>query len=85
MWIYTRLITKREPINRFGKLGFVLYRQIVKTDDIEPFNKGKRIRFEPSMNMREHEKYMDIRKNVVIEEFVDIVSRNARKGNLWKW
>lgn len=45
MKLYYRTITKREIINRFGKLGFVPYLQMVKTDDITPFNKGKRIKY----------------------------------------
>ena len=34
MKYYSREVTKREPINRFGKLGFVLYKEMVKTFDI---------------------------------------------------
>lgn len=45
MKYYERQITKREPINRFGKLGYIAYTQYVKTNDIEKFNKGKKIKF----------------------------------------
>lgn len=45
MKIYKREITKREEINRFGKLGFVRYVEYVRTDNIEPFNYRKRNRF----------------------------------------
>lgn len=45
MKYYTRTITKREPINKFGKLGYVAYDEYVKTNDIDKFNKGKKIRF----------------------------------------
>ena len=44
MKYYSREVTKREPINRFGKLGFVLYKEMVKTNDIDKFNKNKRIK-----------------------------------------
>ena len=44
MKYYSREVTKREPINRFGKLGFVLYKEMVKTNDIGKFNKNKRIK-----------------------------------------
>lgn len=45
MKYYTRTITKRETINKYGKLGYVSYDEYVKTNDITPFNKGKKIRF----------------------------------------
>ena len=45
MKYYERTITKREAINRFGKLGFVPYIERVKTNHIEEFNKGKKIHF----------------------------------------
>ena len=45
MKYYHRQITKREEINRWGKLGYIIYDEYVKTNDIAPFNKGKRIKF----------------------------------------
>lgn len=48
MKYYSREVTQREAINRFGKLGFVLYVEFFKTNNdevVEKFNKGKRIRF----------------------------------------
>lgn len=48
MKYYARKITKREAINRFGKLGFVPYIQAFKTNKeqvAEQFNKGKKIKF----------------------------------------
>ena len=68
MKYYSRQITKREAINRFGKLGFVLYTQYVKTNDIEKFNKGKRIRFVENADAR---KYLYHKKdNEIFEEVV---------------
>lgn len=46
MKYYDRYVTKREAINRFGKLGYVMYREVVLTDDISQFNYKKRIKFE---------------------------------------
>lgn len=45
MKVYIRRILKRVPINQFGKLGFEPFYEIVKTRDITPFNKRKRIKF----------------------------------------
>ena len=45
MKYYSRIVTKREKINRFGKLGYVPYLEYVKTNDIDKFNKRKRILF----------------------------------------
>lgn len=63
-----RTITKREPINRFGRLGFVAYGQYFKTDK-ESFlaeqNKGKRVRFEA---VKRDKKFLHIEKNRIYEE-----------------
>ena len=42
---YSREVTKRVPINKFGKLGFKNYQEMVMTDDISKFNHRKRIKF----------------------------------------
>lgn len=65
-----RTITKREPINRFGKLGFVAYKQYFKTDKESFFaeqNKGKRVRFE---SVKRDAKFLHIEKNRIYEERV---------------
>ena len=63
-----RVITKREPVNRFGRLGYVPYIQYFKTDK-ESFlanqNKGKKVRFE---SVKRDKKYMHIAKDTMIEE-----------------
>ena len=48
MKVYARVITKREPISRFGKLGFVEHAEVLinPTDDIlKEANYKKHIRF----------------------------------------
>lgn len=45
MKLYSREVTRRMPVNKFGRLGFVLVREYVATDDIDPFNKRKHIKF----------------------------------------
>lgn len=38
MAIYYRSILKREPINRWGRIGYREYLEIVQTEDISKFN-----------------------------------------------
>lgn len=45
MKLYSREVTRRMPVNRFGRLGFILVREYVATDDIDPYNKRKHIKF----------------------------------------
>lgn len=45
MTIYYRSILKREPINRWGRMGYREYIEIVRTDDISKYNYRKRIKF----------------------------------------
>lgn len=42
---YYRSILKREPINRFGRIGYREYLEIVQTEDISKFNYRKKIKF----------------------------------------
>lgn len=67
MKYYQRTVTKREPINRFGKLGYVPYVEHVKTNDITPYNKGKRILFEETKDKsfllhKEHDVVYSVKK-----------------------
>lgn len=45
MAIYYRSVLKREPINRWGRMGFREYLEIVQTDDISKFNYRKKLKF----------------------------------------
>lgn len=50
MNVYIRVITKREPINKFGKLGYVEHTEVLinPTDEIlKEANYKKHIRFKP--------------------------------------
>lgn len=42
---YYRSILKREPINRWGRMGYREYLEIVRTEDISKFNYRKKIKF----------------------------------------
>lgn len=43
--IYYRAVLKREPINRFGRIGYREYLEIVQTEDISKYNYRKKIKF----------------------------------------
>lgn len=45
MAIYYRTVLKREPINRYGRLGYREYLEIVQTEDISKFNYRKKLKF----------------------------------------
>ena len=45
LMIYYRAILKREPINRFGRIGYREYIEIVQTEDISIFNYRKKLKF----------------------------------------
>lgn len=45
MAIYYRSVLKREPVNRWGRMGYREYIEIVRTDDISKYNYRKRIKF----------------------------------------
>ena len=62
MKLYERAVSKRQAINKFGKLGYVRYLEFVLTDDIEQFNKRKRIKFTESERFKQL-KAMEIVRN----------------------
>ena len=43
--MYNREVTKREAVNKFGRLGYVLYSETVVTDDIDKYNARKKIKY----------------------------------------
>lgn len=43
--LYERQVTKRAPVNKFGRLGYVLVSEKIATEDIEKYNKRKHIKF----------------------------------------
>ncbi len=48
--LYSRIISKREAINRYGKLGFNYYLEFVYTEDITPYNYRKKVKFQKCEN-----------------------------------
>lgn len=81
MNVYIRVITKREPINRFGKLGFVEHTEVLvnPTDDIlKEANYKKHIRFVKKIETNFDMTDVEIIKNLENAGFsnVDILYRN---------
>lgn len=81
MKLYTRTVTERKPINKFGRLGFVEVLEAVRTDDITPFNKGKKIRFrETSEDLHQHFGDVDLMKaDTVYKADLEVRSRHAAR------
>lgn len=62
MKYYERQVTKRVRINSYEKIGYKPYREMVKTNNIDVFNKGKRIKFEESKEARKYLYHLDQNK-----------------------
>lgn len=45
MKLYSREVKMQTTVNEFGRLGYVLIREYVATDDIDKYNKRKHIKF----------------------------------------
>lgn len=75
MKYYERTLTQRKAVNRFGRLGFVLVRETVKTNDITPFNKGKRIRFVETNDRDIVRQLRKQEKDTVYQEDLETLSR----------
>lgn len=68
MKYYERKITKREAINRFGKMGYVPYTEYFKTSNekfVDTMNKGKKVRF---AEVPKDKKFIHIKVNEIITE-----------------
>lgn len=81
MNVYIRVITKREPMNRFGKLGFVEHTEVLvnPTDDIlKEANYKKHIRFVKKIETNFDMPDVEIIKNLENAGFsnVDILYKN---------
>ena len=74
MKCYMREVVQRVPINDFNKLGYVLVKEFVKTDEIEKFNYRKRIKF-VSADAETEKELQGLRDNEVYRKELKIVSR----------
>lgn len=73
MKYYTREITERKAVNKFGRLGYVLVNEYVKTNSIDTFNKGKRIRFVESKDAKKYLLHKDT--DTIYKEDAKILSK----------
>ena len=78
MKYYSRIIYKREPINRYGKLGFVEYVEFVKTNSIDRFNYRKQIKFTETINAKQlllHGHEADHVYSMKLEEYNELIRK----------
>ena len=71
MKYYSREVTRREKVNSFGRLGYVLYVEFFKTNNektVEKFNKGKKIRFAETEDRNIVKILRSGEKNTIYEE-----------------
>lgn len=70
MGIYYRSILKREPINRWGRIGYREYLEIVQTENISKFNYRKKIKFRL---YTENRIFIDEEKQAYFENCLNLV------------
>lgn len=72
--IYYRVVLKREPINRFGRIGYREYLEIVQTEDISKFNYRKKIKFR--LYFENERIFIDEEKQAYFENCLKLVKNN---------
>ena len=72
--IYYRAVLKREPINRFGRIGYREYLEIVQTEDISKFNYRKKIKFR--LYTENERIFIDEEKQAYFEKCLKLVNNN---------
>lgn len=74
MAIYYRSVLKREPINRWGRIGYREYLEIVQTEDISKFNFRKKLKFR---RFNENDRiFIDEEKQAYFENCLKLVKNN---------
>jgi hypothetical protein len=74
MAIYYRSILKREPINRWCRIGYREYLEIVQTEDISKFNFRKKLKFR---RFNENDRiFIDEEKQAYFENCLKLVKNN---------
>lgn len=74
MAIYYRSILKRETINRWGRIGYREYLEIVQTEDISNFNYRKKIKFR--LYTENERIFIDEEKQAYFENCLKLVNKN---------
>lgn len=72
--IYYRSVLKREPINRWGRIGYREYLEIVQTEDISKFNYRKKIKFR--LYAENERIFIDEEKQAYFENCLKLVNNN---------
>lgn len=72
--IYYRSVLKREPINRFGRIGYREYLEIVQTEDISRYNYRKKIKFK--LYKQDERIFIDEEKQAYFENCLKLVNNN---------
>lgn len=74
MAIYYRSVLKREPINRWGRIGYREYLEIVQTEDISKFNYRKKLKFH---SYNENDRiFIDEEKQLYFENCLKLVKNS---------
>lgn len=87
MRYYERTLTKRKACGRFGKLLYINVTEYVKTNEIEKFEKGKRIKF---LETSEAKKFLIHKEKDYIYEIEeelsqsDIALRKSVSNSRWR-
>lgn len=74
MAIYYRSILKREPINRWGRIGYREYLEIVQTEDISKYNYRKKIKFK--LYNQDERIFIDEERQAYFENCLKLVNNN---------
>lgn len=76
MAIYYRSILKRETINRWGRIGYREYLEIVQTEDISKYNYRKKIKFK--LYKQDERIFIDEERQAYFENSLKLV-KNSNK------
>ena len=74
MAIYYRSILKRETINKWGRIGYREYIEIVRTENISKFNYRKKIKFR--LYIENDRIFIDEEKQAYFENCLKLVKNN---------
>ena len=74
MKCYMSEVVQRVPINQFNKLGYILVKEFVKTDDISKFNYRKRIKFKDA-DVNTEKELQGLRGDEVYRKELKVVAR----------
>lgn len=80
MKYYERTLTKRKACGSYGKLLYINVTEYVKTNNVEEFNKGKRIKFLETSNAKKFLLHKEKDYVYEVEEELSQSEINSRKS-----